>query len=299
MKEKLLERLKTPQSRYLGLDMLYLEGQSILDIMNGHVAVSDINPEIIKAYHLQYPDLAEHKNFVAEVQSLKGDPEAVRGFVSGIKGKLFEVKYCDWLNQGHLPVGDHAELAVSANQPGYDLVIKDSHGHVDEVIQAKAYETLSGVKEHLEKYPQYDVVVVPHDQVSEALQANFHAHIQDGHYTNVQLDGETHGAVDAASQVAHLHLPLVGLGLLAGEAVILFFAHKSMPKEAFVKRAAKITASSLTGQLVALVTHLNWAALPASISARILMSKFEANQRFINTLDFKSQTDSTSTGNAG
>jgi hypothetical protein len=256
MKDELLKRLKTPQSRYLGLDMLYLEGQSILDIMNGNVSISDINPEIIKAYHLQYPDLSEHKNFVVEVQSFKSDPESIRGFVSGIKGKLFEVKYCDWLNDGHLPAGDHAELAASANQPGYDLVVKDSHGHVDEVIQAKAYDTLSGVKEHLEKYPQYDVVVVPHEQVPEALRAGLHAHIQDGHYTNVQLDGETYGAVDAASQTAHLHLPIVGLGLLAGEAIILFFAHKPMPKEVFVKRAGKLAASGFAGQLAAMILLL-------------------------------------------
>jgi hypothetical protein len=289
MKDELLERLKTPQSRYLGLDMLYLEGQSILDIMNGHVSISDINPEIIKAYQLQYPNLAEHKNFVAEVQSLKGDPEAIRGLVSGVKGKLFEVKYCDWLNDGHLPAGDHAELAASANQPGYDLMIKDSHGHVDQVIQAKAYETLSGVKEHLEKYPQYDVVVVPHDQVPEALQADLHAHIQDGHYTNVQLDGEAHGAVDAASQAAHLHLPLVGLGLLAGEAVILFFAHKPMPKADFVKRAGKLATSSFAGQLAAMILHLNWVALPASVSTRLLIDKIGANQRFLNALETRKE----------
>ena len=285
MTEPLLERLKTPQSRYLGLDMLYLEGQSILDIMNGKVSISDINPEIIHAYQLQFPDMAAHKDFVTEVQSLKGDPDSIRGLVSGVKGKLFEVKYCDWLNAGHLPAGDHAELAASSTQPGYDLIIKDSHGHVDEVIQAKAYETLSGVKEHLEKYPLYNVVVVPHDQVSDAVHAGLPAHIQDGHFTNVQLDGETHGAVDAASPINHFHFPLLGLGLLAGEALILFILNKPMTQEVFSKRAAKLTLSGLVGQGTAMLTHLNWTALPASLAARIAMDKFSANQRFIKSLE--------------
>lgn len=285
MTEPLLKRLKTPQSRYLGLDMLYLEGQSILDILNGKVSISDINPEIIHAYQLQFPDMAAHKDFVTEVQSLKGDPDSIRGFVSGVKGKLFEVKYCDWLNQGHLPAGDHAELAASSTQPGYDLIIKDSHGHVDEVIQAKAYETLTGVKEHLDKYPQYDVVVVPHDQVTDAIHAGLPAHFQDGHFTNAQLDGESHGAVDVASHAEHFHLPLMGLGLLAGEALILFILKKPMPQEVFAKRAAKLTISGLVGQGVAMLTQLNWAALPASLTTRVLMDKLSANQRFITALE--------------
>jgi hypothetical protein len=287
MADELLERLKGNKSRYLGLDMLYIGGQSMVDILGGAVKASDINPEVVNAYKLQYPDLAAHKDFVSEVQSLKGDPEAMRGLVSGVKGKLFEVKYCDYLNDGHLPIGDHAELASSANQPGYDLVIKNSHGHVDEEVQAKAYETLSGVKEHLDKYPQYDVVVVPHDQVPDALRDHLHAQIQDGHFTNAQLNGETHGALDTVTQASHLHLPLVGYGLLAGEALILFFSRKPAPASHLATRAAKITASSLAGQLAAMLTHLNWAALPASLTARVLMDKFGANQRHVDSLNME------------
>ena len=45
------------------------------------------------------------------------------GFVSGVKGKLFELQYVDYLNDGHLPDGFRAELAGNPTNPGWDIAI--------------------------------------------------------------------------------------------------------------------------------------------------------------------------------
>jgi hypothetical protein len=50
----------------------------------------------------------------------------------------------NWLDHGHLPAGYHAELAQHANNPAWDILIRDPHGHTDNLLQLKATESVSG-----------------------------------------------------------------------------------------------------------------------------------------------------------
>ena len=59
-------------------------------------------PDTIEAaYAAAYPERAERGSFAERAQQLDGD--AIVGYVSGIKGKLFEQQYRDYLNAGQLP----------------------------------------------------------------------------------------------------------------------------------------------------------------------------------------------------
>ncbi len=93
------------------------------------------------------------------VKHLAPNPHELAGLISGIKGKLFEIDYIDWLNHGHLPDGWTAELAHSANNPAWDIAIHDGHGHVAELLQVKATESLAYVREAIAAHPEIDVVV--------------------------------------------------------------------------------------------------------------------------------------------
>src|ERR1700740_3389329 len=88
-------------------------------IRAGSMTDAHFDPQVLEAFHLQYPNVQMNfTDFVREHQ----DPDELRGVISGVKGKLFELKHVDILN-GQLPEGYVAHLADSATQPGYDVII--------------------------------------------------------------------------------------------------------------------------------------------------------------------------------
>ena len=125
-------------------------------------SLAEISPDVLKAYEMAYPDIAAQKCFLEQVETLHS-PEAILGFTNGIKGKLFEIQYADYLNNGHLPDGFHASLAEAANQPGHDLIISGPNGEVSQFLQLKATESASYIQEALHRYP--DIPVVATDEV--------------------------------------------------------------------------------------------------------------------------------------
>ena len=110
------------------------------------------------AYRLAYPDMAVEVPFREAAREVANDPDRLVGFISGVKGKLFETQYVDQLNGGKLPDGFHASLAQSATQPDWDIQIIDDHGHVVDLLQAKATDSMGYVQQALTQNPQIDVV---------------------------------------------------------------------------------------------------------------------------------------------
>ena len=118
----------------------------------------EANPQILEAFERQYPN--------ETLESLRGQsPEQLQGWVNGVKGKYFEVLVRDRLRAGdrlgelQLEPGQKVELAPSPTQPGWDLRIENEDGSTDELLQLKATESMSSVKDALEKYPKIRVVV--------------------------------------------------------------------------------------------------------------------------------------------
>lgn len=133
-------------------DVVMLSGESLATLLSA----STVSENIINAYQAAYPNLAENISFQDKAASLEG--EALEGFISGIKGKLFEQQYVEYLNQGNLPDGYVAVLASSPTQPGWDIAIEGENGTITSLLQVKATDSVSYVKEALDKYPNIDVV---------------------------------------------------------------------------------------------------------------------------------------------
>ena len=128
-------------------------GESIASLLN-----PGIDPLLARAFALQYPDV--------DPSALAGmKPEHLVGFVNGVKGKYFEVLVEDRLNAGEtlgelwLGSGQRARLAASPFQPGWDLEILGRNGRSVEQVQLKATESMSYVKDALERYPDIRVAV--------------------------------------------------------------------------------------------------------------------------------------------
>jgi hypothetical protein len=192
-------------------DVAVLGGYSVADILAGQVHEADIDPDVIRAFHLQYPNAREFTDFV---RSHAGDDEALAGIISGVKGKLFEIEYVEWLNHGHLPAGVVAELASSSTQEGWDVVIKDSGGHVLEHLQLKATESLAYIKEALAAHPEIDVVAT-HEIFDHLDGSGIADHVTAAEFSNGPLTEHVHDQIQAAELTPEFHFPLIAFGIIA------------------------------------------------------------------------------------
>lgn len=188
------------------LDALLVGG----DVLHQALA-QEIPADVLKAYALQYPRLADHDSFREHIIGMSD--EARRHLLSSLKGKLFEIRYVDYLNNGHLDDGYSAILTEKANQSGYDIEIHGPDGHLTELIQLKATESIAYVKTALERYP--DIPVVSTSEVhSELVLRGYAESVSNGGITNSSLKSDMHDALGAAD--SHFHGPSeLSLALLA------------------------------------------------------------------------------------
>jgi len=216
--EAIKGRLKKPAELLLRgvtkddfVDSAIIGGVAIADIIAGKISEHQIPDGVLHAFHLQYPN---ETDFVSTVQHHAGDSEALSGLINGIKGKLFEDRYVEWLNDGHLPDGFHASLAHAANNPAWDIAITDSHGHVADVLQAKATASMDYVHAALAAHPDIDVVVT--SEVFDAMSAHGDdlSHVIDSHQHLGDLTSHVDGAVDHAETAggAAFHMPWIAIG---------------------------------------------------------------------------------------
>jgi hypothetical protein len=267
------------------VDSAVVGGVTVADILAGKIAEWQIPPDVIEAFHSQYPQ--HGTSFVEAVNRLSGDPDKLMGLVSGVKGKLFELDYANWLNHGHLPDGWTAELAHHANNPGWDIVIHDAHGYVDTLLQLKATESLDYVRGAIAAHPDIDVVV-PHE-LYEKL-ADHHGvlgHILDGHETLGNINGHVAGTVGHAEVAgAANHFPIVGPAIVIGLAVGLngrAYRQGKVTLEQALRnvgeRGILAILASGAGWAMTLLAHEPFIGLPTSVMVRLLGGQYFHNQR--------------------
>lgn len=225
--------------------------------------------DIEAAYASQYPNLAVEHSLSEQIQSL--DLAQQMGFISGLKGKLFEHKYVDYLNDGELPEGFAASLAYSPVQKGWDIAIHDAEGNLVQVLQAKASSSVGYVQEALEKYPSIDVVTT--EEV----------------YSQLVMQGISDGLIDSGISnaemvqyiTAGLELDDAGLGLddfcppIITCALIAFTSYRDPKLVDFVEkveggslRLGKSYFAYLLGAGVGAVTNTWWLGLAAAVLSR-------------------------------
>lgn len=245
------------------VDSVVIGGETLASLLSA----STISDEIINAYEAAYPGLSKTISFQDKVREL--DSDSLTGFISGVKGKLFEQKYVEYLNDGNLPDGYSAILAESATQPGWDIAIKGGNGEIASVLAAKTADSLDYVQDALEKYPNIDVVTT--DEVYSHLVMNgISENITNGSISNVELVDALDGAVDASELAMDYMPPLFALAFIA------FTSYKDESLTLFEKsrnagdRTGKTYLSYLIGGGIAAITNTWWLGIVGSVCSRLL-----------------------------
>jgi len=245
------------------VDSVFIGSETLASLLSA----SAIPDEIINAYKAAYPDLSETISFQDKVRVLDGD--SLTGFISGVKGKLFEQKYVEYLNNDNLPDGYFASLAESTTQSGWDIAIKGGNGEIASVLQAKATNSLDYVQGALEKYPSIDVVTT-NEVYSHLVMSGISENITNSSISNEELIDNLDGAVDASELAMDWTPPLFTLAFIA------FTSYKDKSLTLFEKarnagdRTGKTYLSYLIGGGIAAITNTWWLGIVGSVGSRLL-----------------------------
>lgn len=180
-----------------------------------------------------------------------------------------------------------AELAHHANNPGWDIVVHDAHGHIDNLLQLKATVSLDYVREAIAAHPEIDVVV-PHELYQKL--ADHHealGHILDGHETLHLINGHVADAVGHAEAVgAAVHFPVIGPVLVIGIAAALNYRSyrqgRTTPADALRnvgERGALAILAAGAGWAAILLAHEPFVGLPTSVVVRLFGGQILHNFR--------------------
>lgn len=249
---------------------------------NNYFFINNIPEEIELAFKTAYPQLS--KNYSLEDVIYKMDDTQIQGLVNSIKGKLFELRYVDYLNNGNLPDGYNAIMASSANNPGWDIAILNSDGTIAKELQMKATDSLNYVKEALDKYP--DISVVTTDEMySNLIMHGMADNVINSGISNAELTEVVTEALENNSLEMNFGLPVIPL-LIIGYSVYKKENISSLKKGVeFGERYTKAYISYLTGGAVAVLTNIWWLGLATSIGTNILTGYGRANLNKVKVLN--------------
>ena len=272
--------LRRPVSNEDYIDAALIGGVSVGDIIDGKISEAQIPTDVQEAFHLQYPN---EPSFVENVQKFADNPAALRGLISGVKGKLFEINYMGWLNDGHLPSGYTAELAAAPNNPDADIYIHGANGQIAGELQLKASETVGYVRDAINDNSDIPVVV-PHDAYEAlAIHPDLISNLIDG--STQTLGALTQQVTDAADQasmgVDYVHLPAIAIAFAAVQNYRAYRQGRVSLEEAlsnFGTRSALATIASGLGWGAAAATHSTGVGIPVAIAARLVGGQFLHNR---------------------
>ncbi len=278
--EELFKREPAPDEF---VDLAVIGGYGIRDIVSDHVKESQIPAGVLEAFHLQYPHAG---NLVDLVRAHNGDDAALAGIVNGIKGKLFEIEYVDYLNHGHLPSGTFAELAHSPTQPAWDIAIRDSHGEVVNHLQLKATESLSYIRDTIAHHPEIDVVTT-HEVFQHLGDPDIQAHLIDSDISNAGLEHMAgHGVED--HWFVHFHVPWIAFGIIAFQSWHRYRKDTSSINQIIdhaLRRGTFVTASCGVGYLGTLLSREPVVGFLGSLAMRIGLNRHHVQGSFIAWLN--------------
>jgi hypothetical protein len=267
------------------VDTLFLGGESMAVLLAG---LTSVPAEVEAAFAAAYPRLAAEVGFLDHARTL--DEVSLVGLVSGVKGKLFEHRYVDYLNGGALPDGYSAQLASSVIEPGWDIAIHGPNQEVSQLLQAKATDSISYVKGALERYPSIDVVTT--DEVySHLVMTGVSENIVASGILNKDLTTHVESAVSAGDIDFGFMPPAFTLALIAftsyrDESLTLYEKAKSAGD-----RSAKAYFCYIIGGGIAAVTNAWWLGVLGSVSSRYLSDGALKKVKLVETLQRTRQTN--------
>ncbi len=249
--------------REIVLDSLGLGARGVL----GHFLGWQVPEELQRAYTLACPELAAQESLQHTIQSM--NDAQLSGFANLLKGKLFELRYMEYLNDGHLPEGFHAELASAANQAGWDVAIIDEQGQVAEALQLKATESASYISHALERYP-YINVVTTEEVYSHATMGDMAEHLINSGISNDDLtDFVQEQILNAQDDISSDFFPsIIPYAVIAFSVAMEEGKTDYQKGKDFGRRSTLSYVCHALGVTVATFTHTWWLAPIVSIGSR-------------------------------
>src|SRR5690606_5512903 len=257
------------------LDLLIVGGVSLAYVLEHP---DEVPEEVLRAFELAYPNVAATETFADVVERLP--TESLPGFVSGVKGKLFELELVEHFNSGGLPDGLHADLAGSATQSGWDIRILDENGQVVDVLQAKATESVQYIQQALERYPGIDVVTTS-EVHAQLLALGMAEGVSNSGISEAALETVVTQAASGA-QIGFSASDLVPsvLGMAVISLSLLLDKNMSGAERAseFGSRSARVGAAGAAAKVAMVATQTWWIGLVAGVGSHWLAGKGRARR---------------------
>ena len=275
--EKRLEKLKEQSEEYRTIcsrlcdklsqkDMLLDSLGISVSVIHGYYHIDYIPEEVEEAYKAAYPIKSQTDNLRDIIED--ADDTELAGLISGIKGKLFEMRYVDFLNDGHLPDGYEAVLAESATNPGWDIAILDNNGITVNELQMKATDSVDYIKTALERYPDIDIVTTE-EVYNSVVMHEFADSVINSGISNEELTSVVTEALESDSVDMDWGLPVIPM-LLIGYSVYKKESLSSFEKGTeFGDRYIQSYISYIAGGAVAVISNTWWLGLIASMGTKV------------------------------
>ena len=215
-KERLVAKLNRQNSKFKLKKIAFNKDKPFLDacVLSGLTAsemmMRGVPADVQEAFEKAYPQLSAETSFLESWEGMT-DYEARLGFVSGIKGKLFEIKYVDHLNETLEP-GYVASMALDPTQKGWDIQIEGPNQEVQELLQLKATTSTSYIKDAIEQYPEIDVITLS-DLQGQLGSISSITNVSASNISSADLMQEIDGATDDSSFFFPA-VPLLALGYI-------------------------------------------------------------------------------------
>ena len=275
--EKRLEKLKEQSEEYRTIcsrlcdklskkDMLLDSLGISASVIHGYYHIDYIPEEVEEAYKAAYPIKSQTDNLRDIIED--ADDTELAGLISGIKGKLFEMRYVDFLNDGHLPDGYEAVLAESATNPGWDIAILDNNGITVNELQMKATDSVDYIKTALERYPDIDIVTTE-EVYNSVVMHEFADQVINSGISNEELTSVVTETLESDSVDMDWGLPVIPM-LLIGYSVYKKEGLSSFEKGTeFGDRYIQSYISYIAGGAVAVISNTWWLGLIASMGTKV------------------------------
>lgn len=248
------------------LDSIAVSGETLFTY-----ALQDSVPDdILQAYESAFPDMAQTRSFQEAIESLPDG--SLIGFASVLKGKLFELRYVDWLNDGNLPSGYMAALAESPTNPGWDIKVEGPDGQISQLIQAKATESTHYVHQALSQNPHIDVVATS-EVAAQLMVQGMADNVIDSGMPLVEIDGDVFAALSSGEIAMDWAPPVIAIALIA------FSSYRKKDLDAYQKargfgnRGAQAYLVYLVGGAVVVGTGTVWLGVLGAIGARLFIGR--------------------------
>jgi len=246
-------------------------GESLATLL----VASHIPASIVEAYEAAFPNMADSMSFQDAVRMLsdQGD-SSLQGFLAGIKGKLFEQKYVEYLNGGNLPEGYFAGLADSPTQQGWDIQIEGPDGTVANLIQLKATDSVGYVREAIEKYPHIDVVTTE-EVYSHLALSGVSENITNSGLSNASLGDVLGKGIDAADPIMDWSPPILTLAFIAFTSFTAKDLDLYQKASLLSSRTGKAYLAFLAGNALAVASGTWWLGVLGTVTCHPLLNAGE------------------------